>query len=68
MAHDSLSLNAGRYWPIGVLVSIPSSRAIAPAAAPCAGPSTKKLAPCSGFEAPGVVRSISGLDGSRLAG
>src|SRR5436305_3858064 len=40
--------------------------AIAAAADPCLGPSTKNRAPASGF-GPGAVGSISGLEGSRAA-
>src|ERR1700744_3615820 len=57
-------------WPqdssMGMLSGLrPTSWAIAPAAAPLAGPGTKKLAPLSGA-APAAVDSRSGFDGARL--
>src|ERR1700716_779778 len=46
---------------------MPRRLAIAPAAEPWRGPSTKKWAPCSG-SGPGAERSMSGFDESRVAG
>src|SRR5947209_9258862 len=57
-AQDSLSGNEAG--------SIPRSLAIAPAAAPCRGPSMKNAAPVSGL-LPGGFGNISGFDGFRGA-